>query len=198
MGDEMMRAAALTALIIGLAGALSPIRPSLAQEPATVAPLPPDRFDGQALKYFRRALKDFSSAIIERNGVPHAVSMRSKNKELKGEDRSGTLACYRVNGRNSYGAFSGFKDYAFFISDAGGDMTVLTNSGAGHSEVSDRCPEVDPVAITDISAHSYANVDLLALIAADQCDKAKALAVSRNDGQGLLAVTKLCVKPNSR
>lgn len=107
---------------------------SLANDPAP-GPVSPDRYDAVALSAFEDALKDYPSAIIQRNGLPRRGNRRTTNGWLKWTDHFGAYVCYRVNGKNSYGGYTGFQDYALFFPDQGGPPTIITeNDNYGESE----------------------------------------------------------------
>lgn len=57
--------------------------------------------------------------VLKQTKGPHYVQGSLKRGLLGKKPYQGWLSCYRINAKNSYGAYTGFKNVAFMLSDDG-------------------------------------------------------------------------------
>lgn len=80
-----------------------------------------DALDPNVKAYFDDALKDPFSARIEQTRGPRTGALQEFKGLLFGGTKpiDGTYVCYRVNAKNSYGAYAGWKQYVFSLTPSG-------------------------------------------------------------------------------
>lgn len=87
--------------------------PAIGQETA------PADYDAKVKRYLEGTLKDPFSVVLEQTKAPHFVQGNIKRGLLGKKPYRGWLACYRMNAKNSYGAYTGFSNVAFLLTDEG-------------------------------------------------------------------------------
>ena len=81
-------------------------------------PIPAD-YDAKVKRYLESTLKDPFSVVLEQTKAPNYVQGVIRRGLLRKQPYQGWLACYRINAKNSYGAYTGFKSAAFLLTDDG-------------------------------------------------------------------------------
>lgn len=76
-------------------------------------------FDAKVKRYLEDSLKDPFSVVLEQTKAPELVAGHIKRGLLGKKPYRGWLACYRINAKNSYGAYTGFENIAFLLNDDG-------------------------------------------------------------------------------
>ena len=84
--------------------------------------------DAAVMSYLSNSLKDPASATIQRHGEAQEGNYYTGGGLLTGKrvEHRAIFGCYRVNAKNSYGGYTGVKDFAFRLED--GRVTQVRSS----------------------------------------------------------------------
>lgn len=104
----------LLAALVGIGGCVAATAPSGAPPSDADFGPPPTGVDQLIAAYLRDKLKDPQSAQIERVAGPSRITMKGS---ILGAPAYGWGVCFRANGKNAFGAYTGFRTYAVIWRD---------------------------------------------------------------------------------
>jgi hypothetical protein len=104
--------------------ALTVSAPAMAQEAPPA--LDVEHFDAMVMSHLEVTLRDPFSAVLRQTTAPRFVEGEIKRGLLGKKPYRGWMACYNLNAKNAYGAYTGFKRVAYLVD--GGTITPFEGS----------------------------------------------------------------------